>query len=109
MDIEFASFAVGVVTGSLMAIALAIPRIGRTLSQCVAVVGLISGIALLATGIVSLATRNSFSTIRLASLRISEPVEAIGLGGGLVLGCVLVIVLTMLRARRHSPSGQMGP
>ncbi len=102
MQVEFASLAVGVLVGALIATAIAVPRAGRILAQLASVLLLISGIGLLSLGIVGLATGGEFTPIAWDRITVDQPVEAIGLGGGLLAGSILALVLSLV-GRRAGP------
>lgn len=94
MQFEIASFALGVLTGSLIAVSLAIPRAGRVFSRTASVILFSLGAGFLTWAIVAMATGSEFSPVAWQSFRISDPVEALGLGGGLFLGGILALVLS---------------
>jgi hypothetical protein len=96
MQFEIASFALGVLMGSLIAVAIAIPRAGRIFSRIVSVIFFAAGAGLLTWAIVAIVSGAEFRPIAWESFRIGEPVEALGLGGGLFLGGILALVLSFI-------------
>ncbi len=103
MQFDIASFAVGVLTGSLIAVAIAIPRVGRIFSRILSVIFFAAGAGLLAWAIVAISIGAEFRPIVWESFRIGEPVEALGLGGGLLLGGIMALVLSFIGKSDHQP------
>ncbi len=96
MQFEIASFAFGVLTGSLIAIAIAIPRAGRIFSRIISVIFFAIGTGFLTWAISAVVSGSEFKPIIWESIRIGEPVEALGLGGGLFLGGILALMLSFV-------------
>jgi len=96
MQFEIASFALGVLSGSLLAIAIAIPRVSRVFLRITTVILFAGGAGFLTWAIVALACGAEFNPIVWGALRIREPVEALGLGGGLLLGGILALVFSFV-------------
>ena len=97
MSFDIASFAVGGLIGSILAVAIAIPRAGRVFTRLISVVFMVAGVGLLTWAIVTLATGAEFRAIEWESFRIAEPVEALGVGGGLLAGALLSMALSTRR------------
>jgi hypothetical protein len=96
MQFEIASFALGVLTGSLIAVAIAIPRVGRIFSRIISVIFFAAGAGFLTWAINAIVSGAEFRPIAWGPFRIGEPVEALGLGGGLFLGGILALVLSFV-------------
>lgn len=104
MQFEFASLAIGILAGSLITVAIAVPRAGRIFAQLASVVLMMGGIGLLSLGIVALATGGEFTPVVREQITIDQPVEAIGVGGGLLAGSILALVLSFLGGNKRVES-----
>ncbi len=110
MQLDVASFAIGILAGSLITVAIAVPRAGRIFAQLASVVFMMGGIGLLSLGIMGLVTGGEFTPVVWERITIDQPGEAIGVGGGLLAGSILALVLSFLggnkRTESPSPNGQ---
>ncbi len=97
MQFQLASFVMGVLVGSLLSVAIAIPRVGRILARFATVLLFIAGIGFLTLGIVSIVWGGEFTSISLDQISIDAPAEALGIGGGLLAGGILALVLSFIR------------
>ena len=94
MNFEIASFVLGVLVGSTLAVSIAVPRAGRVLTRLLSVVMFIVGVGLLSWAIVSITGLGEFRPIHWNQFAITETVEALGLGGGLFAGALVALWLS---------------
>ena len=101
MQIELTSFVLGALVGVLVAVAFAIPRVGRVLSCMSAVVLMIGGVGFLTWAIAAIFSNEELRPISWEQLYVASPAEAFGLGGGLLAGGILSLVLSTRGSRRR--------
>lgn len=96
MNFDITSLAIGLLTGSIVTIAIANPRVGRIVARALASIAVAAGVGLVIWGIAAMTMDVGFSTVEYGPVIISEPIEVLGLGGGLLIGGIMVLVLSML-------------
>ena len=96
MTFEITSFVIGLLTGSILTLAIAFPQAGRALTRVVAVTATAIGCGLLIWAFDALARECTLAAIALGQLRIAQPSDAIGWGAGLLLGGVIALFLSFL-------------
>ena len=96
MIFELTSFVLGVMTGGLVLACLAIPRVGRILSKCLATALFAAGVGVLIWVAVQEIHRGPLTPIVWRQIIITQPGEALGWGGGLVCGGLLALVLSFI-------------
>jgi hypothetical protein len=106
MAIEITSFVVGVLTGTIVTLAMAIPRVGVATARVVGVSATAIGFGLLIWAFDAQASGGTSATIILGRVQIADPGDAFGWGAGLLLGGAITVLLSFLRERsqgdRHS-------
>ena len=100
MNVDITSLVLGVLAGVTLALAFAVPRIGRIFACILAVVLMTGGVGFLIWSIVSMTGVSEFRPIGTERLNLSTPVEALGLGAGLLAGGILTLVFSVRAPRR---------
>ena len=96
MNFDIPSFAIGLLIGSLFTVGIAVPRVGKIVARTLAALAIGAGVGLVTWASAAIITDAGFSTIEYGQIIISEPVEVAGLGGGLLIGGIIVLALSML-------------
>ena len=100
IQFDITSFILGIFLGSVLSLAFAIPRVGRILAGILSVMLIAAGAGFLIWAGASLLGVESFRPIGSERLNVSTPVEALRLGGGLLIGGFLAIYLSLSSPRR---------
>ncbi|PAY18912.1 hypothetical protein CKO51_13860 [Rhodopirellula sp. SM50] len=95
MPLDITSLIVGGLFGALVGVALAVPRVGRILACVVSVVLFTAGAGFLIWAGSALISGEELRPIDWNQLYIASAAEAMGLGGGLLIGGILVLVLAL--------------
>jgi hypothetical protein len=94
MRFELTNFVVGAVSGALIVLAIAFPRVGRIVARTAAVVLLAAGVGLLAWAIDALIRGDQLRMMVWGPYTLSEVSEAIGAGAGLLVAGGLALGLS---------------
>ena len=101
MNFDLTSFVLGVMTGGLVVACIAIPRVGRILTKCLATALLAAGVGVLIWVAIQEIRGGTLTPIVWGQVIITQPGEAFGWGGGLVCGGVLALVFSFLGSSDH--------
>ncbi|QDV88432.1 hypothetical protein [Planctomycetes bacterium TBK1r] len=95
MPLDITSLIVGGLFGALVGVALAVPRVGRILACVVSVVLFTTGAGFLIWAGSALISGEELRPIDWNPLYVASAAEALGVGGGLLIGGILVLVLAL--------------
>ncbi|QDV47754.1 hypothetical protein Enr13x_76660 [Stieleria neptunia] len=95
MQFDITSLIVGGLVGALVGVALAVPRVGRILACVISVVLFTAGAGCLIWASSALISGEELRPLDWHQLYIASAAEALGVGGGLLIGGILVLVLAL--------------
>ena len=104
MTLEILYFVLGMMTGSIVTLAIALPQVGRAIARVAGVTATAVGFGLLIWVFAAQARDGAMAAIALGRLRIAEPSDAFGWGAGLLLGGAIALLLSFLRGSASSVS-----
>lgn len=93
MQFDITSLVIGVLVGALIGVSLAVPRVGRILANIASIAFLTAGGGFLTWAITGIASGESLRPVGWEQLNISTPVEALGVGAGLLVGGIFILIL----------------
>ena len=103
MPLDITSLIVGGLFGAIVGVALAVPRVGRILACVVSVVLFTAGAGFLIWAGSALIRGEELRPIDWNQLYIASVAEALGVGGGLLIGGILVLVLALSLGSKGVP------
>ncbi|WP_182865583.1 hypothetical protein [Stieleria mannarensis] len=95
MQFDITSLIVGGLIGATIGVALAVPRVGRILACVISVALFVTGAGFLIWAISAMIRGDELRPLDWHQLYIASPAEALGVGGGLLIGGILVLVLAL--------------